>query len=97
MIVLHITKNESNNCLLFAEQLHAVHSTFYTFMLLQHVKKQLGFLSMQHHQYFLVIKEQRDYYLIKTIDSCKQSILQFLCTLFVPIKYNVLFLHKNVL
>ena len=49
MVVLHITGNKSSNCLLFAEQLQAVHSTFYTFMLFQHVKK-------QYQQYFLVIK-----------------------------------------
>ena len=56
MIVLNITGNESNNCLLFAEQLQAVHSTFYTFMLSQHLKKHLGFMRMQYQQYFLVIK-----------------------------------------
>ena len=56
MIVLQITGNESNNCLLFAEQLKAVHNTFYTFMLFQHVKKQPGFMRMQYQQYFLVIK-----------------------------------------
>ena len=56
MIVLNITGNESNNCLLFAEQLQAVHSTFYTFMLFQHLKKHLGFMRMQYQQYFLVIK-----------------------------------------
>ena len=57
MIVLHIIVNRSNNCLLFAEQLQAVHIiTFYTFMLFQHVKKQLGFMRMQYQQYFLVIK-----------------------------------------
>ena len=38
MIVLHTTVNKSNNCLLFAEKLQGVHSTFYTFMLFQHVK-----------------------------------------------------------
>ena len=46
MIVLHITKKWIQ---LFAEQLQAVHRTFYTFMLFQHVKKQLDFMSM-HYQ-----------------------------------------------
>ena len=49
----------------FAEQLQAVHSPFYTFMVFQHVKKQLGFMRMQYQQYFLVIKDQRDYLTIR--------------------------------
>ena len=102
MIVLHIIVNKSNNCLLFAEQLQAVHITFYTFMLFQHVKKQLGFVRMQYQQYFLVIKTKAPLLDRNTcarltgeaINSCKHAILQFLCTSFVPIKYNVLFLLK---
>ena len=102
MIVLHIIVNKSNNCLLFAEQLQAVHITFYTFMLSQHVKKQLGFVRMQYQQYFLVIKTKAPLldrntcarWTGEAINSCKQAILQFLCTSFVPIKYNVLFLLK---